>query len=175
MVVKKYLYSSVQSYKMPKRIKIGDQELDVKFFFSASLKSTAKATEAAGKLEIIKEGAEILYGHFGDSAKHKFVNTSTHPDLFFNGALKYQDSQGVLRDASGFFTTGSTCLLNLVARITIAGKPTSLGGGGGEEEGVKKDRLLDFQPLLSDHKHSDIVLNCGDARFLCHKAILALR
>ena len=47
------------------------------------------------------------------------------------------------------------------------------GGGGREEEMVDQERLLDFKPLLSDPKHSDIVLKCGDARFLCHKVILA--
>ena len=177
VVEKKYEYSSgsgrSKTYQMPTRVKIGDQELDVKLYFYVSLKSTAKNREAAGKLQVIKEGAETLYGLFGDSANHKFVNTS-RTDCFFNGAIKYKDGQGVFRDASGFFTAGSTCMLNLVARITIAGKPTSLGGGG-EEEGGKQDRLLDFQPLLSDHKHSDIVLKCDDSRFLCHKAILALR
>ena len=50
-------------------LKIGDQEVQVKFFFSVSLESTAGDTNAAGKLEVIKEGAETLYGHFGDAAE----------------------------------------------------------------------------------------------------------
>ena len=75
--------------------------------------------------------------------------------------------------ARGFFTTGSTCMLNLVASITIPGKLTTLGGT--EEELIKQNRLLDFKPLLSDPKHSDIVLKCGDIRFPCHKLLLAAR
>ena len=154
--------------------KIGDQEVQVKFFFSVSLMSTAEDTNAAGKLEIIKEGAETLYGHFGDSAEHKFVALSIRPDFVPDSALKYQDNGGNRYQVRNhrFHTTGSTCLLNLVARVTIPGKLRSLGGAEEEEE---ENRLLDFQPLLSDPKHSDIVLKCGDTRFLCHKAILALR
>ena len=86
--------------------------------------------------------------------------------------FKYRDD-GEARDGNGFYTTGSTKLLTLVARITIASKLTSLGGT--EWEGIGLGRLLDFAPLLSDSKHSDIVLNCGGSRFLCHKNILALR
>ena len=158
-------------------LKIGDQEVQVKFYFSVSLiqKSTAEDTNAAGKLEIIKEGAETLYGHFGDSAEHKFVALSIRPDFVPDSALKYQDNDGNRYQVRNhrFHTTGSTCLLNLVARVTIPGKLRSLGGA--EEEEEEQNRLLDFQPLLSDPKHSDIVLKCGDTRFLCHKAILALR
>ena len=155
-------------------LKIGDQEVQVKFFFSVSLMSTAEDTNAAGKLEIIKEGAETLYGHFGDSAEHKFVALSLPPHFMPDRALKYQDNGGIRYQFENlqFHTTGSTCLLNLVARVTIPGKLRSLGGAEEEEE---QNRLLDFQPLLSDPKHSDIVLKCGDTRFLCHKAILALR
>ena len=43
------------------------------------------------------------------------------------------------------------------------------------EEDLKENRLLDFKPLLSDPKHSDIVLKCGGTRFLCHKVILTVR
>ena len=162
-------------HKMPTLVKIGDQELEVKFYFSVRLVSTAKDTKAAGKLEIIKEGAETLSGHFGDSANHKFILIHRYEFFIPNVHLKYQDGEGIFRDAkrSGFYTTGSTSLLNLVARITIAGKLTSLGGTAEEEK--EQNRLLDFQPLFSDPKHSDIVLKCGDTRFLCHKAILALR
>ena len=179
VVQKKQEYSSGSgrkvSYKMPTCVKIGDQELEIKFYFSVTLQKKGKETNAAGKLEVIKEGEETLSGHFGDSANHKFVWIQLGCDFIPNCALKCQDNEGIFRDATqnGFYTTGSTYLLNLVAKITIAGKQTSLGGR--EEEEEKQNRLLDFQPLLSDPKHSDIVLKCGETKFFCHKAILALR
>ena len=98
----------------------------------------------------------------------KFVPFS---DFWSNG-IKYLVGRGHFLEGSGFFTTGSTQLLSLVATITIAGKLVNLGGGA-EEEMVDQEMLFDFKPLLSDPKHSDIVLKCGDARFLCHKVILA--
>ena len=121
-------------------------------------------------LEVIKEGMKTLSGKFGDSVNHKyfFASSSFSPDL----ELKYHRN-GKFCSANGFFTSGSTCLLKLVAKITIPGKLTSLAGSAEEE--MKQNRLFDFQPLLLDPKHSDIVLKCGDARFLCHKVILALR
>ena len=85
--------------KMPTRVKIGDQELEVKFYFSVRLVSTAKDTKAAGKLEVIKEGAETLSGHFGDSANHKFILINPYESFIFNVQLKYQDSEGIFRDA----------------------------------------------------------------------------
>ena len=42
-------------------MKLGDQELDAKFNFSVVLKSTVMGTKAAGKLEVIKEGANTLH------------------------------------------------------------------------------------------------------------------
>ena len=64
----------------------------------------------------------------------------------------------------------------LVATITIPGKLTSLGEtSAAEDELIKQNRLMDFKHLLSDPKHSDIVLKCSDTRFLCHKVILASR
>ena len=42
-------------------VKLGDQELDAKFNFSVVLKSTVMGTKAAGKLEVIKEGANTLH------------------------------------------------------------------------------------------------------------------
>ena len=47
------LHSLQSSLKAPKHVKVNDndQEFDVKFYFSVSLKSTVKGTKAAGKLE----------------------------------------------------------------------------------------------------------------------------
>ena len=157
-------------HEMPKTVKVEDQQLDAKFYFSVSLKSTGKDLVAHGKLEVLKEGAETLYGHFGDPAISKFVSSSDF--CFKSNGIEYQYRIGNFREARGFFTTGSTQLLSLVATITIAGKLVNLGGGA-EEEMVDQEMLFDFKPLLSDPKHSDIVLKCGDARFLCHKVILA--
>ena len=171
---KKYWATSKCYQQMPTRIKIRDQqEFGVKFFFSVSLKSTAEGIKAVGKLDVIKEGTDTLSGEFGDSINHKFVPPQSFvPDF----ELKYHDNNcyGGFTNGRGFYTTGNTCLLNLVARITTPGKLASLGGKE-EEEGMKQGRLLDFKPLLSDPKHSDIVLKCGDTRFLCHKVILAVR
>jgi len=164
MVVEKGPYSK----KMATRVKVDDQEFDVKFYFLVSLKSTARDMKAAGQLDVIKDGNETLSGKFGDSANDQF---STLFDFRLNSALKYLDYVGKWRDGRGFYTTGSTCLLTLVARITIPGRLISLGGSAEEE--MKQNRMLDFQPLLADPKHSDIVLKCGDTTFHCHKVILA--
>ena len=64
--------------------------------------------------------------------------------------------------------------MNLVATITIPASKLVTVGGMAEEE-MKQSRLFNFQPLLVDPKHSDIVLKCADTRFLCHKVILASR
>ena len=161
-------------HEMPKTVKVEDQQLDAKFYFSVSLRSTGKDLRAHGKLEVLKEGAETLFGNFGDPTIPKFVPSSVLASdfCFKSNGIEYQYRIGNFREARGFFTTGSTQLLSLVATITIAGKLVNLGGGA-EEEMVDQERLLDFKPLLSDPKHSDIVLKCGDARFLCHKVILA--
>ena len=168
-----YSHSGDRFYKrVPSRVRLGGQQLDAKFYFSVSLRSTGKDLVAHGKLEVLKEGAETLFGNFGDPAISKFVSSSDF--CFKSNGIEYQYRIGNFREARGFFTTGSTQLLSLVATITIAGKLVNLGGGA-EEEMVDQERLLDFKPLLSDPKHSDIVLKCGDARFLCHKVILATR
>ena len=161
-------------HEMPTTVKVEDQELDAKFYFSVSLKSTGKDLMAHGKLEVLKEGAETLFGNFGDPTIPKFFPSSVLASdfCFKSNGIKYLVGHGHFREGHGFFTTGSTQLLSLVATITIAGKLVNLGGGA-EEEMVDQERLLDFKPLLSDPKHSDIVLKCGDARFLCHKVILA--
>merc|ERR1719447_2403225 len=48
-------------------------------------------------------------------------------------------------------------------------------GGTAEEEEIKQNGLLDFKPLLSAPKHSDIVLKCDGTEFHCHKVILVSR
>ena len=185
MVLKKECkFGSGRSYshKMPEKIILRGEEghltVEIKHLFSVFLKTTERDTRAAAKVEVTQEGKDTLYGKFGDSSAHKFLNPlratgfglllQFDPEIGF----KYRDD-GVSKDGNGFYTTGSTKLLTLVARITIASKLTSLGGT--EEEGMGLGRLLDFTPLLSNSKHSDIVLNCGGSRFLCHKAVLALR
>ena len=175
-----YSHSGDRFYKrVPSRVRLGGQQLDAKFYFSVSLHSTTvhwmggeeSIIKAAGQLDVIKEGAETLSGKFGDPARHNFVHLPC--DFRPNFDLEYDGGRDFYQ-ADGFFTTGTTGLLNLEARITIAGKLTSLGGTAatGEE---KQNGLLDLQPLLSDPKHSDILLKCGEARFPCHKAILATR
>ena len=186
MVLKKeFKFGSGRSwcYKMPEKIMVDGKELEIKHLFSVFLMSTEKDTRAAAKLEVIQEGKDTFCGKFGDSSAHKFLHFSSLQHSVYQDsdfkllfepevAFKWLHA-GVSKDGAGFYTTGSTNLLTLVARITIASKLTSLGGT--EEEGMGLGRLLDFTPLLSNSKHSDIVLNCGGSRFLCHKAVLALR
>ena len=191
MVLKKECkFGSGRSYshKMPEKIILRGEEghltVEIKHLFSVFLKSTESNTRTAAKVEVTQEGKDTLCGKFGDSSAHKFLNPLHQNLADFRASdfklqfdpeigFKYRDD-GVSKDGNGFYTTGSTNLLTLVARITIASKLTSLGGT--EWEGtVGLGRLLDFAPLLSDSKHSDIVLNCGGYGFLCHKNILALR
>ena len=151
-----------------KRVKVNGQEyFDIKFYFCVTLKSTVEGTKAAGKLEVIKDGADTMTGEFGDPTKNRFVLKHGFRQNF---GLKYVSRDESEVPATGFFTSGSTSLLKLVATITIPGKLTSLGGTA-----VEQNRLFDFQPLLSDPKHSDIVLKCDGMRFQCHKVILASR
>ena len=190
MVLKKECkFGSGRSYshKMPEKIILRGEEghltVEIKHLFSVFLKTTERDTRAAAKVEVTQEGKDAFCGKFGDSSAHKFLNPLHQTLAEFRASefklqfdpeigFKYRDD-GEARDGNGFYTTGSTKLLTLVARITIASKLTSLGGT--EWEGIRLGRLLDFAPLLSDSKHSDIVLNCGGSRFLCHKNILALR
>ena len=65
----------VKSKRLGMRAKLGNQEFYVKFHFSVLLKSTVMGTKAAGKLEVMKEGANTLSGQFGDPAKHYFLCT----------------------------------------------------------------------------------------------------
>ena len=172
--------------RMPSTLQIGGHhnELKVTSFFSVTLKSTTEVTVGAGKLDIIKEGADTLSGKFGDPDRPKLVpatqlvfrpsvdikyRRNSVPGAYYSSLVSPKYAQGL-----GFYTTGDTALLTLVATITNPGKIHTFGGTEEEEE-MAKDRLLDFEPFLSDPKHSDIVLNCGDKSFLCHKVILAAR
>ena len=129
---------------------------------------------AAGKLEITKEGAETQLGEFGSPQAHHFeiVDAAFRPlsDLYYTATTNTQNYD----KATGFFTTGNTGRLNMVAKITIPGKVFSLGGSEVAEE-VKQSKLFDFQPFLFEGTHSDIVLKCGGSRISCHKVILAAR
>ena len=164
----------VKRKSMDMHAKLGDQVFDVKFNFSVFLKSTVMDTTAAGKLEVIKEGANTLSGQFGDPVKHYFYLCDARSVQEFEPhGIKF-DYRGQFYDGGHLFTTGSTFLLNLVVTITIPASKMATVGGVAEEE-MKQSRLFDFQPLLLDPKHSDIVLKCAHTRFLCHKVILASR
>ena len=162
-------------FAKPKDITIGGQSFKAKSYFSVSLKSTNEETKAAGKLEIIKQGAETLSGKFGDPTEYKFEAgpeqvflPNVAPSLILQLRNGSEHATG-----SGFYTLGSTSLLTLVATITIAGKMVNVGGR--EEEDMKQARVLDFQPFLSNEKHSDVLLKSDDATFPCHKVVLAAR
>ena len=150
--------------EMPTRLKVNDQELEAKFFFSVSLLHQAgvKGTQAAGKIEVVKEGTEAQLGEFGDSAKPTFVLAYGFK-FSPKSVVKFHDGQTFHDTQRGFFTTGSTCLLNMVVTITIPGKLANLVKGTGalgreEMKEMRENNLLDFQPFLSEPKHSDIML-----------------
>ena len=174
--------SGCTEMRMPSSLLVGGlDELTVSSFFSVTLKSTTEVALGAGKLDVIKEGASTQSGRFGDPDRPKLV--PAFQQVFRPGVeIKYRRNSGVstylasptYAQGLGFYTTGDTALLTLVATITNPGKINTFGGME-EEEDKTQDRLLDFEPFLSDPKHSDIVLNCGDTRFLCHKVILAAR
>ena len=170
--------SGLMHNEMPTRLKVNDQELEAKFFFSVSLlhEAPVKGTKAAGKIEVVKEGSEAQLGEFGDSAKPTFV-LSYGFKFSPKSVVKFHDGQTFHDTQRGFFTTGSTCLLNMVVTITIPGKLANLvrGAGGEDMKEMRENSLLDFQPFLSEPKHSDILLKCGGKKFLCHKVILAAR
>ena len=164
--------------KVPTRVMVDDQEFDVKLYFHVSLRSTeitlAKAPcRVVGKLEVLKEGAETQLGEFGDLANSSFVHCFGSSCTFKPKTAPQWFNEDKLLDGKGFFTSGSTSLLNLVATLTLPGKLTNLGSGAEEE--FNPDSLFDFYDLLEDPKHSDIVLKCGNKEFLCHKVILATR
>ena len=94
----------------------------------------------------------------------KYVN------YFWPNIASIQSSSSSI-PASGFYTQGSTSLLKLVAKIKIPGELANRGGTAEAEEKM----LFDFKPLLSDPKHSDIVLKCNGKEFPCHRVILAAR
>ena len=159
-------------YAKPKNIKIGEQSFKPKSYFSVSLKSTNEKTKASGKLDIIKQGAEILSGRFGDPTEYKFEPGPEQVFLPNIEPIVVLEHSG-FHNGSGFYTLGSTSLLTLLATITIAGKMVNVGGR--EEEDMKQARVLDFQPFLSNGKHSDVLLKSDDATFPCHKVVLAAR
>ena len=165
-------------FAKPKDITIGGQSFKAKSYFSVSLKSSNEETKAAGKLEIIKQGAETLSGKFGDATEYKFEAGPEQvflPNVAPSLVLQLRNGSEYAT-GSGFYTLGSTSLLTLVATITIAGKMVNVGGKEEEdEEDLKQARLLNFQPFLSNEKHSDVLLKSDDATFPCHKVVLAAR
>ena len=183
LVVKKteeYSHSEGRKVKLPTRVKADDQVFQVKFFFNVSLiqepaaKTYAQACKVAGTLEVLKEGAETQLGEIGDLANHHYDRCRGNGCSFESKlAFQYWFNEDKLLNGKGFFTSGSTSLLNLVAILTYPGELITLGSGAEEE--FNPDRLFDFYDLLEDPKHSDIVLKCGDKQFLCHKVILAAR
>jgi len=165
-----------------KTVKLKEFEAKHLFLVNLTFTSVDKDLKAAGMLELVKEGEESQWGKFGDPDKPTFVPVDTSTV----GGYRFESNTGLhctlnipsyrpesTFDPGAFFTTGSTGRLDLVATITIAGKLVTLGGGA--EVGVKEMELFDFKPLLKDPKHSDVILKCGDTRFLCHKVILAAR
>ena len=165
-----------------KTVKLKEFEAKHLFLVNLTFTSVDKDLKAAGKLELVKEGEKSQWGKFGDPDKPTFVPVDTSTV----GGYRFESNTGLhctlnipsyrpesTFDPGAFFTTGSTGRLNLVATITIPGKLVTLGGGAEVE--VKEMELFDFKPLLKDPKHSDVVLKCGDTRFLCHKVILAAR
>ena len=160
-------------FKIPKNIRIGEQTLKPKAYFSISLKSSIQETKAAGKVDIIKEGAETLSGSFGDPPSHSF---DCGPEQLFlpNIEPRFEEDYG-FQSGSGFYTTGRTALLILVVEITIAGKVINMGGELEEERDDTKQGVLDLKPFLSNRKHSDVLLKSADATFPCHKVVLSAR
>ena len=149
---------------MPTKIKIGSNQFDTKYFFSVAVQSSVADERFIGELEVIKDGVETQRGNLraGNNYFESVVD------------VQYLSSNGAWYNANGFYTTGSTSLLKLVAKITVPGKMTNLGGTAEEEE-MRQNGLLDFEPFLSDPKHSDIVIKCGSTKFFCHRVILAAR
>ena len=152
-----------------------DLEIQIEFYFSVILKYKCKGmVRAAGKLEITKEGAGTQLGEFGDPHTHCFEKNGAAfrplADLYCTATTNDQNDV----KATGFYTTGDTGRLKMVAKITIPGKVFCLGGSEVAEE-VKQSKLFDFQPFLFEGTHSDIVLKCGGSRICCHKVILAAR
>ena len=152
---------------MPTKIKIGSNQFDIdtKYFFSVAVQSSVADERLIGELEVIKDGVETQRGNLraGNNYFESVVD------------VQYLSSNGAWYNANGFYTTGSTSLLKLVAKITVHGKMANLGGTADEAEEIRQNGLLDFKPLLSDPKHSDIVLKCDGTEFLCHKVILVSR
>ena len=175
LVVANECHGRVQN--VPIKLKAGGKVFDAENFFSVALKLTfsdmakeleiplGQGVKAIGKLEVIKEGAKAQLGeNYIMDFDMKYVN------YFWPNIASIQSSSSSI-PTSGFYTQGSTSLLKLVAKIKIPGELTNRGGTDDAEEKM----LFDFKPLLSDPKHSDIVLKCNGKKFPCHRVILAAR
>ena len=180
LVVVDERHGSVQN-ELPIKLKSGGKVFDAERFFSVGLNLTVNETgperalrvqfqgrgvKAIGKLEVIKKGAEA---QLGENYIMNFDMKNVH--FFRPNIASIQSSSTSSTPTSGFYTQGSTSLLELVAKITIPGELANRGGTDEEEEKM----LFDFKPLLSDPKHSDIVLKCNGKKFPCHRVILAAR
>ena len=154
---------------MPTNIKIGDKQFDIKCLFSVAVKSSVADERFIGELEVIKDGAETQRGNLsgGNPGNNEFEPVVTVQYFNFN-------SRDEPYSVNGFYTTGSSSLLKLVAKIIVPGKMINMGGTAEEEE-MRQNGLLDFEPFLSDPKHSDMVIKCGSTKFFCHRVILAAR
>ena len=172
LVVAKYMYRTIGGHyvRMPTNIKIGDNQFDIKCLFSVAVKSSVADERLIGELEVIKDGAETQRGNLrgGNPGNNNFKPVVT---VQWNLGTS---SSANWSNVNGFYTTGDTSLLKLVAKITVPGKMINMEGTAEEEE-MRQYGLLDFKPFLSDPKHSDIVIKCGSTKFFCHRVILAAR
>ena len=150
---------------MPTNIKIGDKQFDIKCLFTVAVKSSVADERLIGELEVIKDGVETQRGNLR-AGNNRFESVV--------GAQYSGSNSGTWFNVNGFYTTGDTSLLKLVAKIIVPGKMINMGGTAEEEE-IKQNGLLDFEPFLSDPKHSDIVIKCGSTKLFCHRVILAAR
>ena len=152
---------------MPTNIKIGDRQFNINSLFSVAVKSSIVIDESfIGELEVIKDGADTQLGEILGNNYFKPVVAVQWRNVNSNC--------GNWSNVHGFYTTGGTSLLKLVVKITVPGKVANIGGTAEAEE-MRQNGLLDFEPLLSDPKYSDIVLKCDGMEFLCHKVILVSR
>ena len=167
LVAAKYKTHVGHHYAVPTYIKIGDNQFDIKCLFSVAVKSSVADERLIGELEVIKDGAETQRGNLsgGNPGNNVF-----EPVV----AVQYWCNVANGSNVNGFYTTGSTSLLKLVAKIIVPGKMINMGGTAEEEE-MRQNGLLDFEPFLSDPKHSDMVIKCGSTKFFCHRVILAAR
>ena len=134
----------------PTKLKLNDEEFEAKHYFSVDLTFTSvvKDLKAAGMLEIVKEGEESQWGKFGDQDLPTFVVPVHFTFMSNKTGLQYESilyhREGNFYPACGFFTTGSTGRLDLVATITIPGKLVTLGDGA----------EVDVKAETGAHKHT---------------------